>query len=344
MTNTTHIAIYALTGQGLKLARRLAVDLGGTVYATRRLAEGAVKPFDSLSALLEGTFTSYSGHVFVAAAGIVVRTIAPHLQSKDVDPAVVCLDQEGRFAISLLSGHLGGGNELAIECARSAGGQPVVTTATDSAGVPSMDMLAAARGLAIGNIDRIKTVNGALLDNRPVQVFDPDNRLGLAGDARFTPVGRLGGWKQNIPGVWVSWKENCPDDDALRLYPRVLHLGVGCRRDIAVQEIMEHIQSVFEAKGLALKSIASLGSVEAKRDEWGLLEAAAELDVTPIFYSTKELGKVGVPSPSDRVQVHMGVPSVAEASALLSSGGGVLIVDKEKTSTVTLAVARSQDA
>lgn len=344
MTNSPKIAVYALTGQGLKLAQHLAIDLGGTVYALHRLAEGAVKSFESLPSLIESTFTEYDGHVFVAAAGIVVRSIAPYLVSKESDPAVVCLDQEGRFAVSLLSGHLGGANDLAIQCARSVGGQPVVTTATDSAGVLSMDMLAAARGLAIGNIDRIKIVNGALLDKRIVQVFDPDNRLGLAGNPRFSPVGRQGDWKKGAPGVWVSWRENCPDEDALRLHPRVLHLGVGCRRDVGVQEIMEHVQSVFETKGLALKSIASLGSVEAKRDEWGLLEAAAELNVTPVFYSTKQLGKVGVPSPSERVQVHMGVPSVAEASALLSSGGGVLIVDKEKTSTVTLAVARSQDA
>ncbi len=342
MPELTDIAIYALTAQGLTLAKRLAADLGGTIHALRRLAEtnDSIKPFDSLSTLLTGTFKDYDGHVFVAAAGIVIRCIAPHLESKDTDPAVVCLDQEGRFAVSLLSGHLGGANELAVRCAKSVGGQPVVTTATDSAGVPSLDLLAAAKGVAIGNIKRVKIVNGALLDKRIVQVFDPDDHLGLAGDARFTPVGRRGDWQQGNPGVWVSWKEDCPDPEALKLHPRVLHLGMGCRRGIPADEILDHVHLVFSDRGLALKSIISLGSIEAKSDEAGLLEAARKLGVEPLFYSKETLGVVEVPTPSSRVQKRMGVPSVAEAAAILLSENGELIVLKQKTKTVTLAVAR----
>jgi len=336
------IALYALTRQGLKLAKKLAVDLGGTVYATRRLAEGSIRPFDSLPKLLAGTFSQYDGHVFIAAAGIVIRCISPHLESKETDPAVVCLDQEGRFAVSLLSGHLGGANELTLQCAKSVGGQPVVTTATDSAGVPSLDMLAAAKGLVIGNIEQVKVVNGALLDKGIVQIFDPEDSLDLAGNELFSSVARRDDWGKGRPGVWVSWKEDCPDDNALRLYPKVLHLGMGCRRGIPVDEILEHVRSVFDAKGLAVKSIASLGSVEAKRDEAGLLEAARELGVEPVFYSTEKLGSVVVPTPSKMVLVHMAVPSVAEASAMLSSGHGELIITKQKTKTVTLAVARSR--
>ncbi len=164
MPDPSSIAIYALTRQGLGLARRLAADLGGTTYAIRRLATRTVRPFESLSTLLADTFRKYDGHVFVAATGIVIRCISACIGSKETDPAVVCLDQEGRFAVSLLSGHLGGANQLAVRCAKSAGGQAVVTTATDAAGVPSMDMLAVSRGLAMGNAGQVKVVNGALLD------------------------------------------------------------------------------------------------------------------------------------------------------------------------------------
>lgn len=335
------IAIYAVTRQGVALARRLAVDVGGTVHATRRFAEDAgVRPFDSLPELVAANFTEYDGHVFIAAAGIVVRCIAPHVVDKASDPAVVCMDQEGRFAVSLLSGHLGGGNELAARCAASVGGQPVITTATDSAGLPSLDMLAASRDMAIGNIDRVKVVNGALLDRQPVQMHDPDNLLGVAGDTRFSPVSRRGDWKQGVPGVWVSVYDDCPDAEALWLYPRELMLGVGCRRGVAGDEIFLHIRDVFDRAGLSLEAVGGLASVDAKRDEAGLLEAAATLDVDPVFYSGDRLESVEAPNPSGTVKRRMGVASVSEASAILLSEGGDLLVEKTKTKTVTLAVAR----
>ena len=341
MQTSSAIAIYALTRQGLKLAKHLAVDLGGTIYATRRFVDGSgIHSFDSLPTLVSETFSQYTGHVFITATGIAVRCIAPHLESKETDPAVVCLDQEGRFAVSLLSGHLGGGNELATQCAKSVGGQPVVTTATDSAGVPSMDMLAAAKGLSIGNIDRVKVVNGALLDKRAVQIFDPEDRLDLDDSPEFVLVVKREDWETGRPGVWVSWREDCPDEMALRLYPRVLMLGVGCRRGVGKEEIFAHIQAVFEAAGLSFRSVDGLASIDAKSDEVGLLEAAAELGVEPTFFTKERLDAVDAPNPSGAVLRRMGVASVSEASAILLSDGGELLVEKTKTKTVTLAVAR----
>lgn len=335
------IAIYALTRRGLALANRLAVDLGGTVHALRRHAgETGARPFDSLSELVAETFVRYDAHVFVAAAGIVVRCIAPHLKDKAHDPAVVCLDQEGRFAVSLLSGHLGGANELAGQCAASVGGQAVITTATDSAGAPSLDMLAFEKNMAIGNLDRVKTINGAILDNRVVQVFDPENRLGLAGDARFVPVEKPGDWKPGEPGVWVSIYDDCPDADALWLYPRVLVLGVGCRRGVGADEIFSHIRTVFDDNGFSMEAVGGLASIEAKQDEAGLLEVAASLGVEPVFCPSDQLATVQVPNPSGTVLARMGVASVCEAAALLLAQGGELLVEKTKTKTVTLAVAR----
>ncbi len=340
MPQTRKIAIYALTQQGLTLAKRLAGELNGTTFAPRRMAEGDVVPFDSLTRFVAESFTKYDGHIFIAAAGIAVRCIAPHLVGKDSDPAVVVLDQKGEFAVSLLSGHLGGANDLAVKCAEIVGGQAVVTTATDSAGVPSLDMLADAHGLVIGNLDRVKVVNGALLDNRIVQVHDLDNLLGLSGDARFSFVSNTNQWKTGEPGVWVSWREDCPDANALRLYPKVLILGMGCRRGVPERDITAHIHAVFDAAGLALSSIDALGSVDAKSDEAGLLEAAEKLGVEPIFYSKDQLDCVDAPNPSGAVMQRMGVGSVAEASAILLSDKGELLVEKTKTKTVTLAVAR----
>ncbi|MDD3311951.1 cobalt-precorrin 5A hydrolase [Pseudodesulfovibrio sp.] len=335
------VACYALTRRGLELAVRLAQRLGGEVFAPRRFrGDMAAHAFDSLSELVAETFPRYRAHVFVAASGIAVRCIAPHLRGKDVDPAVVCLDQYGRFAISLLSGHLGGGNELAERCANIVGGQAVITTATDSAGLPSLDMLAVARGLSIGNLDRVKTVNGAILDGRAVQVFDPDNWLGARGEHWAATVDSSADWWPGEPGVWVSVREDCPDDGALRLYPRALMLGVGCRRGTGVDEIFSHIQTVMRNNHFPLSAVGGLGSAEVKANEPGILEAAARLGVTPVFFSPERLDSVNVPSPSSIVRQHMGVGSVSEAAALLLSDGGELLVLKTKTETVTLAVAK----
>lgn len=341
MTMFKSIAYYALTARGLDLAQELAAEMGGTIHALRRHTENSgALPFDSLPELVASTFSRYEAHVFVAAAGIVVRCIAPHLGDKTIDPAVVSLDQEGTFAVSLLSGHLGGANELAEKCAQITGGRAVITTATDSAGLPSIDMVAAECDMSIGNPERIKTVNGALLDNRTVQIFDLGDHLGLSGDARFVPVNSSDDWQDGEPGVWVSVSDDCPDAEALWVFPRVLMLGVGCRLGVESEEILSHIRAVFDERGLSLAAVGGLGSVEAKRGEPGLLKAAEALGVKPTFYSTEALEKVSVPNPSGAVFSRMGVSSVSEAAALLLSEGGELLVEKTKTQTVTLAVAR----
>jgi cobalt-precorrin 5A hydrolase len=334
--------VYALSATALPLARSLGAALGAPIHAPARIAEPGMHGFDSLADLVAGTFAGYDGHVFVAAAGIVVRTIAPHLTSKERDPAVVCLDPQGAFAISLLSGHLGGGNALARRCAEISGGKAVITTATDCAGLPSLDLLARERNMAIGNLGRVKTVNAALLEGRRVQLYDPGDYLRASDSEYFQPVVTEDRWVSGEPGVWVSWRRNCPDEGALRLYPRVLMLGVGCRRGTGGEEISTHIRAVFRAADLSFLSIGGLGSIEAKADEEGLLDAAQELGVVPEFFPAGRLDAVDAPNPSGTVMRRMGVGSVSEASALLLARGGELLVEKTKTRTVTLAVARSK--
>lgn len=332
-------AIYTLTRQGMELARQLAESLKATVFATRRHAGEQEIPFDSLPILVGETFAKFENHIFIAAAGIVVRCIAPHLKDKQTDPAVVCLDQAGRFSVSLLSGHLGGGNVLAEQCAEIVGGQAVITTATDTAGVPSMDMVAQEHGLVIGNIDRVKVVNGALLDGNKVQVYDPDGYLEIDRGPYFV-LRSKGDWRQGKPGVWVSEKSDCTDEEALRLYPRSLMVGIGCRRGVSREEIGNHLLNVFTAAGLATESIAGIASVDVKSDEQGLLELADELCLEPIFHAREELDRVEAPNPSGAVMQRIGIASVSEAAAILSSDCGELLVEKTKTKTVTLAVAR----
>jgi cobalt-precorrin 5A hydrolase len=243
--------------------------------------------------------------------------------------------------ISLLSGHLGGANELTKEVARLIGGHAVITTATDTAGVPSMDLLAKERGLVIANLKTVKSVNIALLTGEPVQIFDPENRLGLRNNDGyvFERIEEEEQWVPGHPGVWVTWKNKEARSNQLVLHPRCLVAGIGCNRGTDCREILDFIAGTLRKNDLSLKSLHCLSTIEAKKDEQGLLDAARELDVPLLFFSPSELKTFEVPNPSGVVKKHMGVASVCEATALLKSRGGRLLIPKTKSKNVTLAVA-----
>lgn len=338
-------AVYAVTEKGLRLGRRLAEGLGADLYAPARLAEDArALPFDSLGALMAATFAARPAHVFVCACGIAVRAIAPHVRDKTCDPAVVCCDDAGRFAISLLSGHLGGANDLAREAAALIGATAVVTTATDAAGAPAIELLARELGLAVANPAATRRVNAALAAGGPVAVFDPLGRFAPADPAAtpfFEWVAEPRAPAPDTPLVVVDWRLGPDAPDRLFLRPKVLVAGIGCRRDAPAADILELVAHVCRQRGLAVESIGLVASIEAKRHEPGLLEAAASLGAALRFFSSEELAGVAAPHPSETVKRHMGVGSVCEAAAILASGGGKLLAAKTRTgfSTVALCLA-----
>ncbi len=175
------IAIIAITGHGVSLALQLQTKLpGSTCYAPHRhsfaLAMGAVG-FERLGGVFPSLWSEHRALVCIMATGIAVRLIAPLVRHKTTDPAVVVLDERGHFVISLLSGHLGGANRLAREIAGLTGGQPVITTASDVRERPALDLLARDAGLDIENIGVLSRVARAVLEDEPIWVHDPDNRM-----------------------------------------------------------------------------------------------------------------------------------------------------------------------
>lgn len=346
--NSPETAIYALTEDGARLGRRLADALSGRLYAPARFAAAhGATGFATLGELVDKTFHSAQRHVFIAATGIVVRVIAPLLVSKATDPAVVALDQQGRFAISLVSGHLGGANELACEIAAFTGGQAVITTATDTGGLPAVDVLARRAGLFVENPNRIKGVNAALLEGKHARVVDVEGWLGVAGpewEAYLEVIQPEEARRAAADSalVWVDWRtgeETRGGAGALVLRPPCLCLGLGCRRGAPASAIEECIRSFFEAKGLALASLWRCGSVKAKRDEAGLLEAVARLGKELVFFSPEELNTVRTPNPSAKAAEAVGASSVSEAAALLLAQTGELMVEKTVCAGMTLALA-----
>ncbi|MCE5241786.1 MAG: cobalt-precorrin 5A hydrolase [Desulfobacteraceae bacterium] len=378
------VAIVTLTRNGANLAMRLHSKMpGSTCYVPVRhrfaIQEGAVG-FGCIGDIFPYLWTQYRAFVCIMATGIVVRQIAPLVRHKAVDPAVVVLDERGQYAISLVSGHLGGGNRLAKKVAKLLGGKAVITTASDVQKKPAVDLTVMEVGLEIESMERTARVARAILEDEPVWVFDPERRLipylldyeylvilpkspcspGSGSSRNGKPqalsanAAAAGSWEPDWPGqdeqehaylrsnagIWVSETFAPPDLECLEVRPRNLVVGVGCNRGTPAEEILDHIREVFRCEGLSLKSIRELATADIKEDEPGILEAAAALDRPVRFHTPREIDGIAVPTPSEVVEAHIGVSSVCEASALLSARSQTLIVTKRKTPNVTVAVAR----
>jgi cobalt-precorrin 5A hydrolase len=339
------IKILALTPQGAALARRLGRGLAGaSAWLPEALAgEPGDLAFSNLSEVFQEAFAQGKNLVCVMAAGIVVRGIAPFLKSKAADPAVVVVDEAGRFAVSLLSGHLGGANELAREVAKVLGGTPVITTATDVQGLPALDVWAAAKGLTIENLPEVRAIHIALLSGRPVRVVDPQGFLAepvAAYPELFSLEPDLDrALADRGPTVYVGFRERDWPPEWLRLRPRNLVAGMGCHKGTPAAELVDFIKRTFEQEGLSLLSLKALATIAAKKEEAGLKMAARSLGVELLWFTASELKGMPVPHPSTRVARHLGVGSVSEAAAL-KAGGVELIVTKRKAANATLAVAR----
>ena len=215
-------------------------------------------------------------------------------------------------------------------------------TVTDTAGVPALDVLAQERDLAIANPEAVKVVGRVLLSGGLLQVWDPEYRLGLrqmtSAVSHIRYIERVEQWVPEEAGVWVGWRRKEPQSHQLVLHPRCLIAGIGCNRGTFRDEIVDLVTETFQKHALALKSLQCITTIEAKRDEGGLKGAAVDLGVPLFFFGPAELNGIDVPNPSATVRKHMGVSSVCEATALLKSGKGRLLVPKTKGRNATLAV------
>ena len=342
------IAIWVITPNGIKIARRIAERWPDTdVYMSGRLNEAALEKltFDKLSEEMVEKFIQYTGHIFIMSTGIVVRVIAPLIQNKTEDPAVVAIDDQGQHAISLLSGHLGGANALTLQVAEIISARPVITTATDVNKRPAIDVLAKEKGLNIENPPAIKTVNMALLTDQKIGVHDPFAVLqdDIPNAVPLDEKG-LAKWKVSkdcAAAIYVDDKRVDLPADILILRPASLVAGIGCNRNTPMGEIKGLLDEVLKNDGLAGSSLGRIATIDLKADEPGLLEVAKTFGVPIDFFSREKLGQIkNIQTPSTLVENHIGVKSVCEAAAILASQMGALIVPKKKTPNVTVAIAR----
>jgi len=343
------IAIWAITPNGQKLADKLSQDLAAAnVYISQNIAGKPLEnlTFQSLSEIIKDKFHRYTGHIFIMSTGIVVRVIAPLIRNKTEDPAVVVVDDRGKHAVSLLSGHLGGANKLTLKAAEIIGANPVITTATDVNNVPAIDVLAGERNLFIENPPAIKTVNMALLKNEKIFLHDPYELLrnSLPNYESWSYKGSPADMKidyEKIPGIFIDDINVSLPAEVLILRPKSLAAGIGCNRNTGTKEMKALLADVFEMYNLSWACLKCIASIDVKADESGLIALAENLSIPLLLFNRQELNQAeNIKNPSSVVEKYVGVKSVCEAAAILAAKGGTLIVPKKITKNVTLAIAR----
>jgi cobalt-precorrin 5A hydrolase len=348
-------AVWVITPNGVNIAQKIVDGLvaGGDVFVSDKLSRGesSLLTFQSLSKTVAKSFSKYNGHIFIMSAGIVVRIIAPLIRSKIEDPAIVVVDDQGKHAVSLLSGHIGGANDLTLNIAKIIGAKPVITTATDVNKLVAVDVLAKENKLFIETPQAIKTVNMALLNSKKIRLHDPFGFMagGIPGAIEWpraalhhqsAPDGN-NATSGNIPGVYISDAVVDLPEGVLILRPPTLIAGMGCNRNTPMEELMNLLEAVLDEYQLSRASLSGIASINIKADESGLLALAHSLDLPLYFYAKQELNQVTkIKNPSLMVEKHIGVKSVCEAAAILAAHNGTLVVPKQTTRNVTVAIAR----
>jgi cobalt-precorrin 5A hydrolase len=253
----------------------------------------------------------------------------------------VVIDEAGGYVISLLAGHIGGANQLTKEVAALIRAEPVITTATDINRVPAIDVLAGQRHLAIENPGAIRHVSMAFLKGDRIYLHDPNNLMIDALPDKNVVTDRQTAFVKGLAGVFIDDRTLDLPDQILVLRPKTLAVGIGCNRHTPLAEIRHLLLKTLKENNLSPASVTCLASVDIKADEQGLLALGRSLDCPVLFFTKKELGQVTtIKNPSAMVEKHIGVKSVCEAAAILAAQNGHLTVPKQKTSNVTVAIAR----
>lgn len=287
----------------------------------------------NLKRATEEAFKEYKQIVFIASTGIAARAIAPFIKSKDADPAVVVVDASGKFAISLLSGHLGGANQLAEEIAGMLKAQPVITTATDTIGVVAPDVIAKKYGLVIDDLKSAKHMAALLVKGEKVAFEDEQGEIPL-------PEGYVDEATEASGIVKVTSKAKHPGSNELKLVRKNIVLGIGCRKDFDSLSMRENVLQVLQDMDIDKRAVRSICTVSVKKDEKCIRELAEFLNCSLNIYSVEEIREIQDEfQGSSFVEKTIGVKAVCEPCVVL--GGAQVIQKKMKLNGMTLSIGKS---
>ncbi len=327
------LVLTAFTQRGTALACRIAAALDGQVYTLPKFQREGTDTYASLSQWTGAHFAAGNDIIFVSAVGIAVRAIVPYLQDKFTDPAILAVDEAGQFVVPVLSGHVGGANRLARQVAQIIEATPVISTATDVNGRFAVDEWAAAQELPITDRAAAKAISAALLAGEPV---------GFTSEFPHEPLPEGVTEEPTVPGFAVTCRaDDAFPDGTLVLHPKVLAVGIGCKKNLPPERVGEAVLTVFRHRGLALESACCLASIDLKREDAGIRLLAERLGVPCRFYTAEQLAAAEGDFPGSAfVRSVTGVGSVCDRAACLAAEGGPLLVEKTACDGVTVAVVR----
>ena len=294
------IALIAVTKGGEALATRLAQDLPQSEVLKRQ---------EGIAATLAEHWSRFDAFVCIMATGIVVRAIAPLVVDKKIDPCVLVVDEKGQHVISLLAGHLGGGNELARQVAALSNGRAVITTASDTLGLVALDLWAQEQGLVAEPAVMTKA-SGRLVNNGELTVYA---EVGVD----YLPTGLIQVATMAAADLCITPRLV---SHPLVFRPQNLVIGTGCNRGTPMQEFQEALAELLADCGLAAAAIRNLASIDQKNNETGLLDFARHNQWPLVFFSKDEINLVGNIQVSTAAMAAVGAKGVAEPCALLSAG------------------------
>lgn len=320
------IGVLAITAGGIALAKQISSLITGTTYLQR-------KPGEKTADIFAENWHNFDGFICVMAAGIVVRSITPLVKDKQKDPAVLVIDENGQFVISLLSGHIGGGNELTRLLAHKLQATPVITTSSDCLGLAALDLWAIAQNLNPPPRDELTAVSARLVNSHQVSLYSEVTVQSL-------PKGIIEVQAPQDADIIVSHYKTINESAAL-FSPRNLVIGVGCNRGTPVSEFESALQDLCEDLSLSRSSIRNLASVDKKNDEVGLLQFAKTNNWTIDFFDSETINTQKNLEISFAALKAIGAIGVAEPSALLSANSNLLLSRKRKWKNVTMAVAQA---
>ena len=293
-----HIHIISFTQAGFSLSERIPCDSSVFIHDT------------NLSDWVKSHFCSGNALVFIGAAGIAVRAIAPFVRDKTTDPAVLVIDEKGSFVIPILSGHIGGANELARKIALAIDAVSVITTASDVNNLTAIDEFAAKNNLAINDMNLAKDFAAKRLSVN-------------AGDTRQNPCFTI--------SVYIK-------NDILSLIPKCVVLGIGCKKGKSAEELENFVKETLEMHKIDYRSLESINSVNQKRDEKAIISLANSFELPFVTFSAEELNQIPQKvSHSDFVEKTLGTDNVCERS-VFKAGASELIVPKTARDGMTLAI------
>lgn len=336
------IAVFTFSRQGYGLMEKLcqkleSMDFGLEIFGIIKSSSmDELSDKRNLSQCVKEWFYQAEVLIFIGATGIAVRAIAPYLEHKSKDPAVLVIDETGRYCISLLSGHAGGGNAWCKKIASLLGAIPVITTATDCEGLFAVDEFARKNELQIFDWNLAKKVSVAILEGTQVGMFSDFSLKGTV--PKELDILQNKGTEEDL---WINI--SCgTKQGGLQLVPKVIVVGIGCKKNTTFDKIAKAFKECLTEEGIIEEAVCLLASIDLKKEETGILYFCEEKNIPFVTFSAEELKSVkGEFSRSDFVEKTTGVSNVCERSAVLASGGS-LLCKKKVYDGVTIALARKE--